>query len=113
MAIIEKKGTPNRPGRNGYYTLKFTGKDVKKARGLLDKQARESAAKINEEKATWKTPMRNALGQKKLVSEESAQRIETMQKAWYRRGPVATRPTFTMPCYIKDGRVVREGDPDY
>lgn len=113
MAITETAGTKNRPGRKGYYTLKFTGSDIRKARGLLDKQAKESAAKIAAEKATWKVPVRNIVGERKLVSEEKAQRILTMQKAWYRKGPVATRPTFTMNAYIKNGRVVHPGDPDY
>jgi hypothetical protein len=110
VAITEFEGTKNRPGRKGYVTTKFTGKDVLKARGMLDKQAKELAEKIRREDAEKKILMRNIDGQPKLVNEESAQRIETMQRSWYRKGPVASRPTFTMGARISNGRVVRDDE---
>lgn len=123
MAIKEVQGTPNRPGRKGYVTTTFTGKDVRKARGLLDKQAKESAEKINAEKATYRNVMRNHRGQVKTVDDQGAQQIEVMMKAqsnrrFYPRGAPATRPTFTMPGYFKkmpDGtrKLVREGEEGY
>jgi hypothetical protein len=75
MAIKEYQGTPQRPGRKGYVTTTFTGDDVKKAKGMLDKQAKESAAKIAEEKSTWKNPVRNHKGRLKLVNDRSLDQI--------------------------------------
>lgn len=117
MAIEEYQGTPNRKGRRGYYTIRFTGKDVQKARGLLDKQAKESAAKIREEKLKeWTYPMRNHKGTVRHVNQRGVETILALQrqeKQLYPRGPVSSKPSFSMGAYIKDGRVVREGDPDY
>lgn len=116
MAIKEVQGTPNRPGRKGYVTTTFTGDDVKKARGMLDKQAKESAAKHRETMAKWKNPVRNHRGQLRIVSDKSLEQIQAMQKAnprLYPKGPPSVRTTVSIPGYIKNGRVVREGDPDY
>lgn len=101
MAIKEEAGTPKRKGRKGYVTTTFTGDDIRKARGLLDKQAKESAAKINEEKLTWKCRVRNCRGQTKYVSEQSEQQITTMQRSWYKKGPRSSRPTFSMGGHIE------------
>ena len=119
MAIKEYQGTKNRPGLKGYVTREFSGPDVRKARGLLDKQAKALKAKIAEEKVReWTNPVRNHLGQTRHVKAGSAERITLMQRAnkrLYPKGPPASRPTFTMPGYIKtmpDGskRVVRNDE---
>lgn len=116
MAIREYQGTKNRPGLKGYVTREFSGKDVRKARGLLDKQAKESAAKINEEKCReWTHPVRNHLGQVKYMNERSLQQIlvmETANKKLYPKGPPATRPTISMGAYIQDGKVIRDNEED-
>jgi len=116
VAIKEYQGTPNRPGRKGYVTTTFTGADVRKARGMLDKQAKESAAKIAAEKAaTWTHPVRNYAGSVKHVNERSAQQITAMQRAnrrLYPKGPPASRSTFQMGAYIRNGRVIRDGEEE-
>lgn len=119
MAVKEYQGTPNRPGLRGYVTKVFSGKDIRKARGILDKQAKESAAKIAEEKvSSWRTRVRNFTGRVWHVTDRSAQQITAMQrgnKQLYPKGPPASRPTFNMGGYIKtmpDGTkvVVRDGE---
>lgn len=117
MPVKEYQGTPRRPGKKGYVTKVFSGEDgLRKAKGLLDKQAKESAAKHRETMSKWKVPLRNHRGQLMVVSEKSAQVIQAMQRAnqrLYPKGPPSVRTTVSIPAYIKNGRVVREGDPDY
>ena len=111
MAIKQYQGTPNRPGRKGYVTTTFTGDDVRKARGMLDKQAAESKAKIAAEKLTWTNPVRNHRGQLRYVSDRSLQRILTMQRAnsrLYPKGPPSARTTVSMGAYIRNGKVIRD-----
>lgn len=111
MAIKEEAGTPDRPGRRGYHTLTFTGDDVRKAKGLLDKQAKESADKINTEKLTWTKRVRNHKGSVRHVNERSEQQIVAMQRAnrkLYPNGPPSSRPTFQVGAYIKNGKVCRD-----
>lgn len=117
MAITEVQGTPNRPGRRGYVTTTFTGKDIRKARGLLDKQAKASADKIRAEKSTWNRKVRNFRDQVKIVSDKSAEQIAALQRSMpsvYPKGALGSGTTrVMMGAYIKNGRVVHEGDPDY
>lgn len=117
MAIKEYQGTPQRPGRKGYVTKVFTGPDIRKARGMLDQQAKESSAKKREKALKEDTVrVRNAAGEVRYVSEKAAQQITTMQRAnrrLYPKGPPSSRISVSMRAYLKNGKVVREGDPDY
>jgi len=120
VAIKEYQGTPRRPGKKGYVTKVFSGADLKKARGLLDKQAKESAAKHRETMANWKNPIRNHRGQLRHVSDKSLGLIRELQKAnprLYPKGTPSVRTTVSISGYIKtmpDGtkRVVRDGEEE-
>jgi len=113
LAIKEVQGTPNRPGRKGYVTTTFTGKDIRKARGMLDAQAKASAEKIRAEKSAWKRKVRNCRDQVKVVSDHAAEQITVMQRAnrrLYPKGPPASRTCVSVGAFIRDGKVIRDDE---
>lgn len=113
MAIKEVEGTPGRPGRKGFYTLKATGDDVRKMRGRLDKQARVARERKAQYDAKKKIRVRNFAGSTKMVNEKSLETILAMQRAnprRYPKGPPASRVSVCLGASIRNGRVIRDGE---
>ena len=109
---------------HGYKTVNIDGPDTKHTKEILEEHFPGTKVKGLENVEKQEREQRDgeavkfANGHRCRLSNEHAHHAVNHMRRALPNGPPASRPTFTIPAYVKtmpDGtkRIVREGDPDY